>query len=373
LTAIFLAAGAQAGRPSDAGARRWKVEPTPNPAGADISVLSSVACVSGRACTAVGSLAATASSPTLPLAERWNGKRWRIQPTPAPQGTSDVLYGLSCPSAHACVAVGDAFQKAVRSDTPLIEAWNGKHWSVQASPTTKAPSSLYTVSCLSVRSCVAAGFSLTSASQAIVEKWDGKTWRIQAMPQPAKRAKLLGVSCSNARACTAVGYQQDSGNARPLVESWNGNKWQVEAVPLPHAGMLEAVSCTSPTACTATGSEFDTGGKTLAERWNGKVWRVERTPNPANYRGSFAAVALDGVSCTSARSCTASGDYSPGAAADYFIESWNGRSWRLQATPHPADFAHGALLGISCALTRCTAVGAYTGKVRTQVTLAMVG
>jgi hypothetical protein len=135
--------------------------------------------------------------------------------------------------------------------------------------------------------------------------------------------------------------------------------------------MLEAVSCTSPRRCTATGGDFDARRPTLAERWNGRRWRVEPTPNPANHRNSIGEVALDGVSCTSARACTASGDYSPGGRAEYFIESWNGRRWRMEAAPHPAGFVHGALLAMSCALARCTAVGAYTGQVRLQVTLAM--
>jgi hypothetical protein len=109
----------------------------------------------------------------------------------------------------------------------------------------------------------------------------------------------------------------------------------------------------------------------LAERWNGKNWRLERTPNPADYRESFGSVALDGVSCTSANACTASGDYSPHGAAAYVIESWNGKRRRLEAAPHPGGFARRALLSMSCASARCTAVGAYTGKVRLQVTLAM--
>jgi hypothetical protein len=224
---------------------------------------------------------------------------------------------------------------------------------------------------------MAVGYNFGEQDHAIVEKWNGRAWRKQATPRPAKSTQLLGVSCSEAHACTAVGYQHnDTGNARPLAESWNGKQWRVLAVPLPHgapAGIFEAVSCTSPRGCTATGTDFDAHGPTLAERWNGKTWRVEPTPNPANYRNSIAEVALDGISCTSAQACTASGDDSPGGAADYFIESWNGRRWRLEAAPHPAGFAHGALLAMSCASARCTAVGAYTGEVRLQVNLALAG
>ena len=130
---------------------------------------------------------------------------------------------------------------------------------------------------------------------------------------------------------------------------------------------------TSPRACTATGTDFNPGpgGPTLAERWNGKTWPVERTPNPANCSLSSSDVALDGVSCTSAIACTAIGAYTHDHAAAYFIESWNGRRWRPEPVPHPADFAHGALLGISCVSARCTAVGAYTGQVHLQASLAM--
>ena len=261
--------------------------------------------------------------------------------------------------------------------TTLIEVFDGTSWRVQAAPTIKRLSSLYSVSCPSASSCTAVGFYHASGgtTRAMVERWNGKTWRLQAIPQAAKSTELLGVSCPTTHACTAVGERSSpTGNARPLAESWNGKKWSVEILPLPNGapgGVLGAVSCTSPSACTATGTDFDGRGPSLAERWNGKRWRVQATPNPADYKGSFGEVELDGVSCTSATACAASGEYSPGGAAAYFVESWNGRQWRLQATPHPADFARGALLGIACTSARCTAVGAYTGHARLQVPLAM--
>jgi hypothetical protein len=352
---------------SDAGT--WKLEVTPNPARAAISVLASVSCPARRACTAVGSSADTPSSPTLPLAERWDGKRWRIQPAPAPPGSSDTLSGVSCSSARACTTVGSAFFTAGRRNATLAEAWDGKRWRVQPTPAVKGPASLFAVSCTSRRSCFAVGHTLNSPARAIVERWDGRTWRTQALPRAARNTAFAGVSCSSARACTAVGW---GGNSRPRAVAWNGKQWRVQAVPSPRAGMLSAVSCTSPNACTATGTELDSGGTALAERWNGKRWRVQPTPNPADYRESFGSVDLDGVSCTSARACVASGDYSPHGAAAYFVESWDGKQWRLEATPFPADFARGALLAISCAASqRCTAVGAYTGRVRIQVTLAL--
>lgn len=376
LLAMGAGAALAGGAPNATAAHAWKVEPAPNPSDAQISVLSSVGCSSTRACTAIGSSTKSFSSPTRTLAERWNGTRWRIQSIPTPKGTSDSLYGVSCPSARACMAVGSVYHSASRRQAILTESWNGKRWRVRSAPTTKgSDSQLQDVSCVSASSCVAVGFS--QKPQAIIARWNGKSWRTQAVPSAARRARLVSVSCSGARTCTAVGYQTGATSARPVAVSWNGTHWRARAVPLPQgapAGIFDAVSCTSAKACTATGSDFThPSGPTLAERWNGKSWQVQPTPNPANYATSVSEVELDGVSCTSATACTAIGEYSPGNAAAYFVESWNGTAWRLEPAPMPADFAHGSLLGISCRSSRCTAVGAYTGSVRVQVPLALGG
>jgi hypothetical protein len=112
---------------------------------------------------------------------------------------------------------------------------------------------------------------------------------------------------------------------------------------------------------------------TLAERWNGTRWRVQPTPYPANSSTSHQEVELNGVSCASARACTATGAYAPGGQSAYFLEAWNGRRWRLVTAPHPAGFLAGALNGLSCAAARCTAVGAWSGGPIYIATLAMAG
>jgi hypothetical protein len=63
----------------------------------------------------------------------------------------------------------------------------------------------------------------------------------------------------------------------------------------------------------------------------------------------FTGIVTAGVSCASATACTASGAYAPGGHPAYFLEAWNGRSWRLATAPHPAGFVQGALNGVSCA------------------------
>ncbi len=375
ITGVVTAGAAQASQPIKAGDSTWTIVPTPNPDSDQISSLSAVSCTSAKACTAVG-------SSTGALAERWNGNSWRIQPTATPKGAvSPQLFGVSCPAANACIAAGYAYRTATSRDVTLAEAWNGKSWRVQAAPNPKGAteSNLYAVSCTSAKACTAVGHydNAKGLPQALVERWNGTSWRLQATPAAGIRSWFTGVSCSSPNACIAVGYYWPGlyGNTSPLAEAWNGMSWHAQKVPFPtgsNTGVFAAVSCTKGDACTATGTGFGAkSGPTLAERWNGKTWRVQPTPNPANYRTSFGEVSLNGVSCTSTTACTASGEYSPGGSAGYFLEAWNGKTWRLATAPFPVHFASGALFGMSCAAARCTAVGDWSGGVRAVATLAM--
>ncbi len=68
---------------------------------------------------------------------------------------------------------------------------------------------------------------------------------------------------------------------------------------------------------------------------------------------------LNDVSCATATSCTAAGDYDyyP-APAGPLVEVWNGRSWSVTPAPRPSG-GYGQLFGVSCtSATVCTAVGA---------------
>lgn len=63
-------------------------------------------------------------APINMLAERWDGTRWRIEPTPHPAGSpTNFLNGVTCSSRRACTAVGSAVAGKIR--VPLVERWNG--------------------------------------------------------------------------------------------------------------------------------------------------------------------------------------------------------------------------------------------------------
>ena len=353
------------------GGRSWHIQATPSPAGASAdSSLAGVSCGSAHACTAVGS-GTGATGNTTTLTERWDGTRWRIQPSPEPAGAESAnLTGVSCSAPRVCTAVGEYFSPGLR-DLALVERWTGDRWRLQPFPRRPASAQgteLSGVSCPAADSCFASGWYFTrSGEAAFTAAWDGTRWRVQPAPGPAGRGHMFGISCASARACVAVG---DSGTA-----VWNGTSWRYAALAVPagtQAPALNGVSCTSASACAAVGSYFSPAGGplTLTDIWNGTAWRFQPSPNPA----TGGRNQLSAVSCTATSACTAAGveaasDFSPPGA---FAETWDGTRWRLQAVPAPAGAVQAELLGVSCPVPRsCTAVGGTAGPSGVGVTLAM--
>jgi hypothetical protein len=145
-----------------------------------------------------------------PLVERWNGKRWSIQPTPRLQGD---LAGVSCSSETACIAVGQVgiYNGYDSYERTLVERWNGAKWSVQQTPIVGAGnSSLSGVSCVSPTACTAVGSQDPGVPRGVplVERWDGKSWSIQPTPVTQSGGGLAAVSCTSTRWCMAVGSGQ---------------------------------------------------------------------------------------------------------------------------------------------------------------------
>jgi len=238
--------------------------------------------------------------------------KWSHQVTPSPAEEDSELLGVSCASAEACTAVGRSLKSTY---SPLAESWNGKEWTIQATPIPAGSKStqLFAVSCTSAEACTAVGRHAPSSGgvATLAERWNGKEWTIQATPNPvgSKGSELLGVSCSSGEACTAVGsYINASGVVVTLAERWNGKEWTIQATPNPAEAKhseLVGVSCPTAEACTAVGSYVNASGvtKTVAERWSGKEWLIQTTPNALGAESSW----LRGVSCGAVESCIAIG------------------------------------------------------------------
>jgi len=365
----------------------WRVQATPVPAGAIFSNLFGVSCIAADACTAVGYYM-DAARHIAPLAERWNGARWAVQSVPGPAGFPEAgFFAVSCASAQACTAVG-AKSSSTGATTPLAERWTGTKWTIQpvSGPAGSLASELLAVSCPTMAVCTAGGSEINSAQTPVplAEGWNGTKWSAQTVPSPAGAigAGFSGLSCSSPTACTAAGsYGNSSGASVLLAEAWNGASWHIQATPSPAGSTgseFLAVSCSAAGACTAVGATTvskprrASGGTSmtvsLAERWNGTSWRIQAAPNP----GRSAGTGLAAVSCSAATACTAAGSYDTASRLSRATAAaWGGRSWHRQATPSPAGASDSSgLVGLSCASPRsCTAAGFGTGTTGDSTTL----
>jgi hypothetical protein len=301
------------------GTSAWTIESTANPSGAATGSLLGVSCPAATSCTAVGYYT-NRSNVEVTLAERWNGDRWAIQPTPTPAGAlSSGLSGVSCPSPTTCTAVG-GYTANKGSGATLAEGWTRSGWAIESTPDASGAtfSSLNGVSCPSSTTCTAVGTYTegTGASATLAERWSSDSWAIQTTPNASggTGGGLSGVSCPTATTCSAVGgYTDASGTGVTLAEYWAGGGWAIQNTRAPTSGTFSSlgtrggVSCPSATACVAVG-HYNRGprvGLTLVERWKDNTWVVQPSPDASGGQGG----GLSGVSCTSSTTCTAVGGY----------------------------------------------------------------
>ena len=313
-----------------------------------------------------------------------HGSGLSIKPTTAPaEASSSDLLGVSCASQASCIAVGNAERTGESGGDKQLgafaELWNGTSWTVMTAPSS-AQSSLVGVSCPSATSCVAVG---QADARPLAEHWDGTAWTVlktARLPGP-HYGTLQAISCVSEDTCVAAGYYQalhEQAAAAPgaLVEQWNGARWTLQHAnprPISSDSTLSGISCTSGSSCVAVGAfwpEEGNGypGKPLAERWNGRSWAITASATVPRAGGE-----LQGVSCTSATSCTAVGQLNPGAypqphnrlripwKSGLLVEHWNGIRWATEPAQQPGSANRGAepiLNGVSCLSPEfCTAVG----------------
>ena len=365
-------AGPAAPAGAQAGSSGWSIQPSPNPPGATFAQLLAVSCPRPRMCEAVGDY--TTGSGWLPLAERWNGSTWALQPIPAvPGARNNFLYGLSCPAARRCVAAGFSVSTADPNGQALAEAWNGTTWAIQRTPPLGSGGALFNaVSCTAADSCMAVGgFAKPGPSvlyQPLAERWNGTAWTVVPVPNPHadNGSSLTAVSCAAASACMAGGDFDFADIAQSVFAMrWDGAAWTRQRQLNPGSQRQDAdnaVSCTGAAACTSVGFWVGFSGQgPLAEAWHGGTWAREQVAPPPGNRQA----ALNGVSCPGAAVCVAAGYWSPvaggGDLANSLAERWNGSTWAVQATPDPAGSVSTALNAVDCTSpARCMAVGGFS-------------
>ncbi len=205
-----------------------------------VSFLSGVAAVSASDVWAVGEYYPTSSSQSeVTLVLHWNGKSWRTVPSPNPRQSDGTLpLSVSAASATDVWAVGQYAQRRHNGiQGSLAMHWNGKSWRIVPSPNPRGSvgTQLDSVSAVSATDVWAVGHyssgNCCAVTRALVLHWNGKRWSQVPIPNPGPRRhhnnSLDAVSAVSARNAWAVGSYYNYAVQNPLILHWNGKAWIV--------------------------------------------------------------------------------------------------------------------------------------------------
>jgi hypothetical protein len=181
------------------------------------------------------------------LAEHWNGKRWSVVATPNPSAHGErsdaILQAVTVRSASDVWAVGYLLTgRHMQASRTLIAHWNGRRWRIVPSPSVRASSGvlndiLFAVSADAKNDAWAAGSWGSEAGgyggkgdHALVLHWNGRRWIRATLPAIRERNTLLGIAVSGGHAW-AVGDRGEQPRQRPLIERWDGAHWTIAQSP----------------------------------------------------------------------------------------------------------------------------------------------
>jgi hypothetical protein len=135
--------------------RRWYVDHPVTPRSQHVE-LRGVSCPSRRRCIAVGAFAD--GNAVAPLAEIGNGSHWQLLDMPRPaRSTNSSLADVSCPDPGECIAAG--YATVDNRQQPMVERWDGRRWRIQpvTTPPSFTASTFNAVDCAGVGDCTAVG------------------------------------------------------------------------------------------------------------------------------------------------------------------------------------------------------------------------
>src|SRR5665213_3851281 len=243
-------------------------------------------------CVAVGSTTSNSTNQTTVeslFAESLDGNVWSVMPTSSPPGTSSGLSSVSCSSSSRCVAAGNVAPRAHPSaTTPLIEAFEGGHWTPAPLPAVaQGRGILYDVACATGGQCTAVGSTEAhrTSGAALVLSSSGTVWNpnAAAMEQHGD-ISLTAVACPNTASCVVAGTSLASLDASPekILARVSATTWdQLDVVPT--SSTIDAVTCGQASRCLLVGSTTrNSFGNTTAviASLSGATWTPEATPTP---------------------------------------------------------------------------------------------
>ena len=328
----------------------WNVVPSPN--GGPDNQLYGVTAVSTTDAWAVGGYINSHGN-NQTLIEHWNGRTWTIVASPNVARDYNILYGVVAVSTNDVWAVG-AYDGSNGNNQALIEHWNGKTWTVVSSPDIGIGSSLHGMAVVSPTTIWAVGYAVNAQGieQTLIEQWNGTRWSVVPGPNPGSYANVLwSVSAHSPGTVWAAGdYSNSRGQDQSLIEQWNGSQWGIVKSPDVsqfHTYLL-AVTALSPTNAWAVGyalADNLLAADTVVEQWNGSQWSLVPAPDPGTaFNFLYALTAI------SPTSIWAVGTYSNSRYGPFhtLAEQWNGSQWLVHASPGPGATIN-TLAGVAAA------------------------
>jgi hypothetical protein len=196
----------------------WRVMSTPNPStggGRSDAILEAVGVRSASDAWAVGySLTGRHMLESRTLIEHWDGRRWRIVPSPSARASDgvlyDILFGVTAVHAGDAWAVGTYESEAGGygggGDHALVLHWNGRHWSRADLPRIRERSFLHGILVRAGTAWAVGDRGLPPhRHRALVERWDGTRWTVARSPSGFDLAAASAPAHGTAWAVGAVG------------------------------------------------------------------------------------------------------------------------------------------------------------------------
>jgi hypothetical protein len=233
-----------------------------------------------------------------PLIESWNGKAWSVVRSPLVNSKfGGQLYAVASLSATDAWAVGWINTSNNGNTLGLIEHWNGASWSIVPSPSHGTIETLLEgIAVVNADDIWVGGIyapSQVGFDQTLAEHWNGKAWTLVATPNANTSSNnfnaIAAVSTSSVFA-TGDFYSPPYNTFRTLSGHWNGSAWSL--LPAANAGKyqtdLAGIAAVSADEVVSVGQYvIGSAHHTFAMVWNGKGWVALATPNVAGAPGTF--------------------------------------------------------------------------------------
>jgi hypothetical protein len=166
---------------------------------------------------------------------------------------------------------------------------------------------------------------------------------------------VAGVACSAGGQCLVAGQDVSAGAGVALTAA-GGAAWAPAVVASPSpGGEVSAISCPSATTCYAAGDYYPGGFANNGTVWLSTTGGASWTPLPASQAGPHTD--LNGISCPTTATCVAVGNDGNTATPLVVVTNDGGATWTPAKVP-----VSGGLNSVSCTSTsHCVAVGGANG------------